>query len=167
MIGPIQGAQIVIRHGISNISRGPNPYLPWVCTDCIRQHTARQRLFELISFPTPMSSYCFLKALLPIPKRRIPAPRKSRVTGQGKGQPSNGLGFPANINIESRIKNAPDIIKSHLDTVIMVRLLLCNYYIYRMYKGAAAELWVGPVQLMEFYMDMSQKKAFFSLGGYF
>jgi len=68
--------------------------------------------------------YCFLKALLPIPKRRIPTPRRSRVTGQGKGQPKNGLGMPANINIESKINNAPDIIKSHFDTVNMVYLLL-------------------------------------------
>jgi hypothetical protein len=68
--------------------------------------------------------YCFLKALLPIPKRRIPAPRRSRVTGQGKGQPENGFGMPANINIESRTNNAPAIMKSHFDTVNMVRLLL-------------------------------------------
>jgi len=68
--------------------------------------------------------YCFLKALLPIPKRRIPAPSRSKVTGQGKGQPKNGLGFPENINIESRINNAPDIIKSHFDVVNMVCLLL-------------------------------------------
>ena len=68
--------------------------------------------------------YCFLKALLPIPKRRIPAPSKSKVTGQGKGQPQSGLGMPANINIESRINNAPAIINSHFDVVNMVRLLL-------------------------------------------
>jgi hypothetical protein len=67
--------------------------------------------------------YCFLKALLPIPKRRIPTPRRSRVTGQGKGQPKNGLGMPANINIESIISNAPAIIKSHFDAVNIVLLL--------------------------------------------
>jgi len=68
--------------------------------------------------------YCFLKALLPIPKRRIPSPSRSKVTGQGKGQPKNGLGMPANINFESKINNALAIINSHFDVVNMVRLLL-------------------------------------------
>ena len=71
--------------------------------------------------------YCFVKALLPIPKRRIPTPSKSKVTGQGNGQPQkSGLLMPANINIESNINNAPAIINSHFEIVNMV-LLLFHY----------------------------------------
>jgi hypothetical protein len=67
-------------------------------------------------------AYCCLKALLPIAKRRIPAPSKSKVTGQGRGQPNNGLGMPANIIMASRISMAPAIIKSHFDGANIVHL---------------------------------------------
>jgi hypothetical protein len=70
-----------------------------------------------------------LKALLPIPKRRSPTPSRSKATGQGKGQGKpksrrTGLGRPANISIESRISNAPAIIRSHFDAVSILHLLL-------------------------------------------
>lgn len=76
-------------------------------TYCLRQNGAAM-------------GHCFLKAVLPIPKRRTPAPRRAKVTGQGRGQPKNGLGMRAKINIESRINNTPATIRSHLDTVTMV-----------------------------------------------
>jgi hypothetical protein len=68
--------------------------------------------------------YCFLKALLLIPNRRIPPPSSSRVTRQGKGQPKSGLGIPPIINIESTINQKPAIIKSHFDAVNISYLLL-------------------------------------------
>ena len=71
----------------------------------------------MLGLNLPETLYCFLKALLATPKRRIPVPSRNRVTGQGKGKPKSGLGFPANINIESMINNTPDITKSHFDAV--------------------------------------------------
>jgi len=50
-------------------------------------------------------------------KKIIPKPRKSRVTGQGKGQPKSGFGLPANMNIESMINNTPAVIRIHLEAV--------------------------------------------------
>jgi hypothetical protein len=64
----------------------------------------------------------FLNVLLPIPKRRSPAPSRNSVIGQGKGQPNSGLGMPATISIESTINQNPANSKSHFDAVSIVSL---------------------------------------------
>lgn len=58
-------------------------------------------------------------ALLLIPKRIIPAPRRHRVTGQGKDQPKSGLGILANIIVESTVNNTPAVIRIHFDAFNM------------------------------------------------
>jgi hypothetical protein len=70
------------------------------------------------------SFYLVLKALLPMAKRRSPTPRMTRVFGQGKGKPKKGLGMPAYISIASIMSKALPTIRSHLDAVNMVYLLL-------------------------------------------
>jgi hypothetical protein len=76
--------------------------------------------------------YCFLKALLPIPKRRIPAPSRSKVTGQGKGQPKNGLGMPANINIHIKGDVRAEIAQLARCTLLFQLLITLNLHLQQM-----------------------------------
>ncbi len=82
----------------------------------------RRATLEGRNYICDMAVY-FLKALLPMAKRRSPTPRMARVTGQGKGKPKSGLGMRANISITSIINSALPIIKSHFDAVNMIHLL--------------------------------------------
>jgi len=99
--------------------------------------------------------HLFLKALLPIAKRRTPAPSRIRVTGQGNGKSGdNGLGIPVNINIESRINNAPAIIKSHFDIVNMISLLtLRSLFIGSMLVFLSRDIKVRPSNDNIFVID--------------
>ena len=74
--------------------------------------------------------YSFLKALLPIAKRRIPAPSRRKLPGQGKEKQKSVL-MPANINIDSIISNTPAIIKSHFDAVNIGPSFCYNYIFIR------------------------------------
>ena len=62
----------------------------------------------------------FLKAPLPIAKRRMPKPRRHNVIGQGSGQLNKGFGMPATIIIESMINSTPAIMNSHFDAVNII-----------------------------------------------
>ena len=68
--------------------------------------------------------YCLLNALLLIPKRRIPTPSRSRVTGQGKGQPKSGFGIRAMISTESTISHTPARMRIHFDAASIFYPLL-------------------------------------------
>jgi hypothetical protein len=79
---------------------------------------------------TKKQYHSFLKALLPIPKRKIPAPRRRNTTGQGRGQPKSRVRTPANRSIDSMINKAPAIMKSHFDTVNMISPPISKFVIH-------------------------------------
>ena len=112
-----------MRRTSKSISLGPDPFT--FLLQCAVMGYVRRCCLNLAE-----KLYSFLKALLPIPKRRIPAPSRRKVPGQGKEKQKSVL-MPANINIDSIISNTPAIIKSHFDAVNIGPSFCYNYIFIR------------------------------------